>query len=287
MLYSKPFYNTPDKDWVVFIHGAGGSSNIWFRQLKAYQDEFNVLMVDLRGHGKSKEMSTMKKYYKEKYTFKTVSRDVLEVLHNNGIKKAHFVGVSLGTIIIRTIAEMEPDIVQSAVMCGAITRLDVRSRILVWLGHTFKKIVPFIWLYKLFAWIIMPKKNHEESRLMFVRDAKNLARKEFLKWFSLTYDVNPLLRYFKEKEMNAPTLYIMGEEDHMFLPPVRKMVRDFERSTLEIVDGSGHVVNVDKPDEFNRISIEFLRKQSSKNAGNSLILSRQTSPLRLTSGSTS
>jgi pimeloyl-ACP methyl ester carboxylesterase len=263
MLYSKTFFNSPDKDWVIFIHGAGGSSSIWFQQIKSYQEEFNVLLMDLRGHGKSKEMSTMKKYYKEKYSFKTVSRDVLEVVHSQNIEQAHFVGVSLGTIIIRTIAEMEPEIVKSSVMCGAITRLDIRSRVLVWLGHTFKRVVPFIWLYKLFAWVIMPKKNHEESRSLFVEDAKNLAKKEFMKWFRLTYDVNPLLRYFKEKEMDAPTLYIMGEEDHMFLPPVRKMVQDFERSSLEIVEGSGHVVNVDMPEEFNRISIRFLRQQAS------------------------
>jgi pimeloyl-ACP methyl ester carboxylesterase len=262
MLYSKSFKHNENRDWVVFIHGAGGSSSIWFRQLKAYRDEFNVLLVDLRGHGKSKEMSTMKKYYKEKYTFKTVSHDVLEVLKRENIEEAHFVGVSLGTIIIRSIAEIRPEIVKSAVMCGAITRLDVRSRVLVWLGHTFKKVVPFIWLYRLFAWVIMPKKNHEESRSLFVKDARNLARKEFLKWFRLTYDVNPLLRYFKEKEMESPTLYIMGEEDHMFLPPVKKMVKDFEHSELTIVEGSGHVVNVDEPDEFNRISLEYLKRQA-------------------------
>ena len=264
MLYSKSFYNSEDKDWVVFVHGAGGSSSIWFQQLKAYRDEFNVLLVDLRGHGKSKEMSTMKEYYKEKYTFRTVSRDVLEVLKEEGIDEAHFVGVSLGTIIIRSIAEINPDIVKSAIMCGAITRLDVRSRILVWLGHTFKKVVPFIWLYKLFAWVIMPKKNHEESRSLFVKDAKNLARKEFLKWFRLTYDVNPLLKYFKEKEMEAPTLYVMGEEDHMFLPPVKKMVKDFKHSELVVVEGSGHVVNVDEPEEFNRITLEYLKRQSNQ-----------------------
>lgn len=264
MLYSKSFLKNQDRDWVVFIHGAGGSSSIWFRQLKAYKDEFNVLLVDLRGHGKSKEMSTMKKYYKEKYTFRTVSHDVLEVLKQENIEKAHFVGVSLGTIIIRSIAEIKPEVVKSAIMCGAITRLDVRSRVLVWLGHTFKKIVPFIWLYKLFAWVIMPKKNHEESRSLFVKDAKNLARKEFLKWFRLTYEVNPLLRYFKEKEMEAPTLYVMGEEDHMFLPPVRKMITDFNHSDLVVVEGSGHVVNIDKPDEFNRITLEYLKRQSEK-----------------------
>lgn len=247
----------------MFIHGAGGSSSIWFKQVRAYQENFNVLLVDLRGHGKSKEMSTMKKYYKEKYTFKTVSKDVLEVLKRKEIQEAHFVGVSLGTIIIRSIAEIDPDVVKSAVMCGAITRLDVRSRILVWLGHNFKKIVPFIWLYKLFAWVIMPKRNHQESRSMFISDAKNLAKKEFLKWFRLTYDVNPLLRYFKEKEMKNPTLYVMGSEDHMFLPPVQKMVADFQRSELRVIEGCGHVCNIDEPDLFNEISIEFLRKHAS------------------------
>lgn len=262
MLYYKSFINSADKDWVVFIHGAGGSSSIWFRQIKVYQEEFNVLLVDLRGHGKSKEMSTLKKYYKEKYSFKTISKDVIEVLNTAGIQKAHFVGVSLGTIIIRSIADLEPGRVQSAVMCGAITRLNTRSRILVWLGHTFKKIVPFIWLYKLFAWIIMPKSNHEESRSMFVNEAKNLARKEFLKWFRLTYEVNPLLKYFKETEMSAPTLYIMGGEDHMFLPPVKKMVQDSENSRLVIIKDCGHVCNIEKPEDFNDISISFLREHS-------------------------
>lgn len=263
MLYHKTFLNDPDRDWVVFIHGAGGSSSIWFKQVRAYQERFNVLLVDLRGHGKSKEMSTMKKYYKEKYTFKTVSKDVLEVLKRKEIHKAHFVGVSLGTIIIRTIAEMDPDVVQSAVLCGAITRLDVRSRILVWLGHNFKRIVPFMWLYKLFAWVIMPKKHHQESRNMFISDAKNLAKKEFLKWFRLTYEVNPLLRYFKEKEMKNPTLYVMGSEDHMFLPPVQKMIADFKRSELRIIEGCGHVCNIDEPDLFNEISLRFLNEQAS------------------------
>jgi pimeloyl-ACP methyl ester carboxylesterase len=263
MLYYKTFLKDKSRDWVVFIHGAGGSSSIWFKQVRAYQEQFNVLLVDLRGHGKSKEMSTMKAYYKEKYTFKTVSRDVLEVLKQNEIHSAHFVGVSLGTVIIRSIAEIKPEIVKSAVMCGAITRLDVRSRILVWLGHTFKKIVPFIWLYKLFAWVIMPKRNHQESRSMFISDAKNLAKKEFLKWFRLTYDVNPLLKYFKEKEMKNPTLYVMGSEDHMFLPPVKKMIGNFQRSELNVIEGCGHVCNIEEPELFNKISIEYLMRQRS------------------------
>ncbi|NBV31777.1 MAG: hypothetical protein EBR93_04500, partial [Bacteroidetes bacterium] len=103
---------------------------------------------------------------------------------------------------------------------------------------------------------------HQESRLLFVKEAKQLARKEFLKWFHLTYDVNPLLKYFKETEMQNPTLYVMGSEDHMFLPTVRKMIADFERSELCVIPDCGHVCNIEKPDEFNEHSLEFLKRQA-------------------------
>jgi pimeloyl-ACP methyl ester carboxylesterase len=42
------------QEWVTFVHGAGGSSSIWFKQLKAFKQIYNVLLLDLRGHGNSK-----------------------------------------------------------------------------------------------------------------------------------------------------------------------------------------------------------------------------------------
>lgn len=257
MLHYQTYYLGEDHDWVVFVHGAGGSSSIWFKQIKAYKKYFNVLLVDLRGHGKSKDL--MQKYYEDKYTFKLISNDILDVLDKVGIEKAHFVGVSLGTIIIRTIGEMSPDRVESMVMSGAVTRLNIRSRFLVWVGHIFKKVVPFMWLYKLFAWIILPRKRHSESRLLFIREAKKLYQKEFLKWFNMTKEINPLLRYFREKELPIPTLYVMGSEDYLFLPPVEKIVAENKQSFLKVIEKCGHVCNVEQPEIFNRLSIQFLK----------------------------
>jgi pimeloyl-ACP methyl ester carboxylesterase len=259
MLYYKTFFKNEDTDWVVFVHGAGGSSSIWFKQLRAYKKEFNVLMVDLRGHGKSKGM--LQKYYEDEYSFKLASQDIIDVLDEIGINKAHFVGVSLGTIIIRTIGEIQPERVQSLIMCGAIMRLNIRSRFLVGLGHMFKKIIPFMWLYKLFAWIILPKKRHSESRNLFIREAKKLYKKEFIKWFNMTHEVNPLLKYFREKELKTRTLYVMGSEDYLFLPPVKNIVKEHAKSALKVVEKCGHVVNVEKPEVFNRITINFLKSK--------------------------
>ena len=54
MLHYSTHLNPTSKLWVTFVHGAGGSSSIWFKQIRAFSKHFNVLMVDLRGHGKSK-----------------------------------------------------------------------------------------------------------------------------------------------------------------------------------------------------------------------------------------
>ena len=62
MLYFKKILNTNSKEWCVFIHGAGGSSSIWHKQVKAYSENFNLLLIDLRGHGNSKDLKTFKNY---------------------------------------------------------------------------------------------------------------------------------------------------------------------------------------------------------------------------------
>lgn len=260
MLYSKRYLHPTSSEWVVFIHGAGGSSVVWFKQLKAFKAYYNLLLVDLRGHGKSTDLS--KAIWHEEYTFQEITKDIIEVLDDQEIPSAHFAGVSLGTIIARNLAELEPHRVKSLILAGAITRLNVKSRFLVFLGNTFKKVIPYMWLYSLFAFIIMPRKQHEESRNLFINEAKKLCQKEFIRWFKLTKDINPLLRYFKEKAIDIPTLYVMGDQDLMFLEPVKKIVETHSNSILKIIEKCGHVVNVEQPQRFNQYALAFIQKQT-------------------------
>jgi pimeloyl-ACP methyl ester carboxylesterase len=257
MLHHKSYVLGPDREWVVFVHGAGGSSSIWYRQIRDFRQHFNVLLVDLRGHGESRHLLNPREA--EPYTFQEVSGEILEVMDHLGIQSAHFVGISLGTILIRTLGEIAPERIRSMILGGAITRLTFRSRFLVRAGTLVRRFVPFLWLYRLFAWIIMPKQRHQHSRNLFVNEAKKVARKEFLRWWRLTQEVNPLLRFFEEKEIPVPTLYLMGEEDYMFLPPVRHIVSRHRHSTLRVLEDSGHVCNVDRADLFNRYAIDFIQ----------------------------
>ncbi|MGL5660507.1 MAG: alpha/beta fold hydrolase [Aeromonas sp.] len=261
MLFHKTFELGADHDWVVFVHGAGGSSSIWFKQLRAYQKHFNVLLLDLRGHGQS---SQLQQVIRGHYSFRAVTEDIVRLLDHLNIRRAHFIGISLGTILIRHLAELCPERVNSMVLGGAILRLDIRSRLLVQLGRLGQHVLPYMWLYQLFAFIIMPRQHHQESRHLFVREARKLCQKEFKRWFRLATDVNPLMRYFRECSLAIPTLYVMGEEDHLFLAPVREQVAREPSASLAVIALCGHVCNVEQPDQFNRRTLAFLTSLSGR-----------------------
>lgn len=255
MLYHKAYRQPNSSEWIVLIHGAGGSSSTWFKQLRDYIQHFNVLLLDLRGHGKSEHLAVTGA---KGYSFNEVSMDVIEVLDYLNIRSAHFVGISLGTVIIRTIGEIDHSRVKSMILGGAVTRLNLRSRFLVMATKLLKHYIPFIWLYSICAYILMPR--HKESRSIFIREAKRLAQAEFLRWFKLSTEVTPLLKYFHEKEIPVPTLYLMGDQDYMFLPAARKISNEHSHAHLHIIQESGHVCNVDQPEAFNKVSIDFVYK---------------------------
>lgn len=259
--YSNPSllsYNTylqpKTTQWVTFIHGAGGSSIIWYKQIKAFNEHYNVLLIDLRGHGNSKQQPTT-----NSLSFNEVVEDIIAVINHLDIQISHFVGISLGTIIIRQLADLHPHRVDSLTMAGAIMRLNVRSQILMRFGMLTKSLIPYMWLYRFFAYIIMPRKNHKKSRQLFIQEAKKLTQQEFIRWFSLSAQVNPLLKKLRLAKNAMPCLYLMGSEDAMFLPSIQKLVlQNPVNSTLVIAADCGHVVNIDSPEFFNQQTILFI-----------------------------
>ena len=257
MLHYTTYVKDQNAEWVTFVHGAGGSSSIWFAQIRDFKKVFNVLLIDLRGHGKSKKPIYEKL---KKYSFDHIGDEVIDVLDHLEIESTHFIGISLGTVIIREITERYPQRTTSMVMGGAIMKLNIRGQVLMYCGVALKSVIPYLLLYRFFAFIIMPRKTHRASRNLFINEAKKLYQKEFIRWFTLVAQVNPLLALFRINDTGIPTLYIMGAQDHMFLPSITKLVQDHQSSRLYVIPECGHVVNVEQPKIFNSEVISFIQK---------------------------
>jgi len=259
MIYHKKFAHPKSKTWVVFVHGAGGSNVVWFRQLKEFKKHFNVLLVDLRGHGKSKVPI---KDEDSGYSFDEVAMDVISIMDHLEIRKAHLVGISLGCVVIRAIDKLAPDRAESIILGGAIIQFNKTLKALIGMAKILNSVLPYMWLYKLNALILMPSRRHRESRNVFIQEAIKLGEKEFGKWMKMSREIKSNLNEFICREPTAPVLYLMGDGDHMFLPMVADLVKKQVNAKLEIIKNSGHCCNLDQASIFNEISIHFIRRNS-------------------------
>ncbi|MBR5200883.1 MAG: alpha/beta hydrolase [Alistipes sp.] len=255
MLNYKTYENIPDAKWVVMIHGAGGNMEVWFKQISAYSRHFNILLVDLACHGDSNQ----KEVFSESFDFDMAARQVLEVVDHLGIEKAHFVGLSLGSIIAHAVVKAAPERAYSMVLVGAVTCLSLMTKFLLNFVRCCRFILPFALIKRLLADSIIPQQKYAESKSLFLRCAQKVTYDGFMQWMSLLSIADSYLKRLVKEDLNTPTLYVMGEDDHLFLSNVRSVVANSgDNVSLSVIKKAGHVCNVDNKDEFNRVSLGFL-----------------------------
>lgn len=254
MLHYKTYVNEHIDKWVVMVHGAGGSIEVWFRQVSDFAKHFNLLLVDLAGHGGSANES-----FGNGFNFTKAAEQVMEVVNHLKITKGHFIGLSLGSIVVRLIAKYNPEKVSSMVLAGAVTKINTKMRILLSLATTFKRIVPYSLIKRLLAKFIIPQEKYSKSKNLFLNSAKKVSFDSFVQWIKLGDGIATRIRELFNEYIPIPTLYLMGEDDKLFLHEVEETVRKSGgNACLVIVPNAGHVCNVDNKKFFNEHSLEFL-----------------------------
>ncbi|MEC8368952.1 MAG: alpha/beta fold hydrolase, partial [Bacteroidota bacterium] len=99
LLHHEVVGDNPNAPWMVLIHGAGGSIRTWKFQIEAFAPHYRLLLLDLRDHGLSKDI--LPEF--PAYDFDIVAEDILRVIDHLGIDKAHFVSLSIGSVILQKI----------------------------------------------------------------------------------------------------------------------------------------------------------------------------------------
>ena len=98
---------------IVFLHFSGANLMMWQRVVPYFQERYRVVLVDLRGHGKSDAPEGG-------YHMDVMAQDVIAVLDQLGIEKAHIVGSSLGAEVGLSLAANHPERVISLILDGAM-----------------------------------------------------------------------------------------------------------------------------------------------------------------------
>jgi len=258
ILHHELHSSSPDFDWILFIHGAGGSTVTWKRQVPELKKKFNLLLIDLPGHGQ------MAKYPNtdEKYTWTSIANKIKKVIDHLSITKFHIIGVSVGTVIALQMREMFLSQVKSVVLPGCIIQLNPKLKLIANSSLMMAKVIGFRAFYKMSALVMMPRKNHKVSRDIFVRESRALSISEFKKWTNMYYTLNETLVELFKAGSNIPHLIVMGAQDHLFLEPAKLYAQKHKNITIKIIEKCGHVVSIERADIFNAFCLEFYKKNN-------------------------
>src|SRR5689334_14111133 len=96
---------TKDK-WILFFHGAGVDHEMFEEQYQAFDDTYNIIAWDNRGHGLSKLEQ------KTKFHFRDMISDCIKIYEIHDINKAILIGQSIGGNLAQEIAYSYPELVE-------------------------------------------------------------------------------------------------------------------------------------------------------------------------------
>ena len=251
-------YDNNSKDWILLIHGLGGSINTWKYQIRDLQ-EFNVIAVDLDGHGGSPLL-------KGRHLLSRCAAEINEVLENEHIDKVHIISLSLGTLVAMEFANSYKEKVRSIVLAGFVLNMGIGYKTLLAFLECVKYIVPKKIFYPLFAKIMMPFKNHKKSRDIFIRESFKMKSAAFRMWlselFKTQFKLKKYIRTIRENKM--PVFLISGKEDYFFVNSVRRAHKKMSESSLCFIEKCGHVCSIEKYETFNHLVINFLHSLNNR-----------------------
>ncbi len=255
------YYEVTGKGFpLVWAHEFAGSYKSWEPQVKFFSRRYQVITYNARGWPPS-DVPTEAKAYSPEH----VVEDLYQLLRHLGIEQAYVGGLSMGgyaTVMFGiTHPEMAKALIIAAAGSGATDREDwikgqeVRARQFETEGME----------------TVAKQMSREPNRIQLMRkDPKSWQEYyEELAAHSATGSALTMRSYViarppvftlesKLKQIKIPALILTGDEDDLCIEPALFMKRSIPHSGLVVFPQSGHVINVEEAELFNRVVLDFL-----------------------------
>jgi len=236
--------------WVAFSNSLATDLSMWDEQAAALKKSFRVLRYDQRGHGGTEATDG-------RYNFDLLVADVVALFDALLIKRAHFVGISMGGMTGLALAQKHPDRVASLAACDCgpasspASAQQWEERIAIAEKDGMEPLVEAT------ARRWFPAEFIESNPAVFQK-ACQMIRTTPVKGFIgcagalANYDLRPGL-----PGIGAPTVLIVGTKDAT-VPGMKVINAGVAGSKLVELEGAGHLSNLEQPDAFTRALQQFL-----------------------------
>ena len=237
---------------LVLVHGFLGSSEMWNPQISFFKDNFRVIVPALPGFGKSRDICSCD-------SIECMAKSILNLLEKKEIKNFNLLGHSMGGMIVQEMVKIAGDKVLKLICYGTGPRGNIPGRFET-IDQSRKKLkingLKNTALRIAKTWFIKEEKAkyfylcEEAGKQTSINAADNglIAMKD---WNGIK----------NLKNIKNETLIIWGDQDKAYNFNQVETLRDnISNSDLKIIKSCSHNVHLEKPEEFNIVVEEFLKR---------------------------
>lgn len=236
-----------DAPAVILVHAIGTSLSMWQTQAEALSRDYHVIRYDQRGHGASPVPDGP-------YEIADLGRDLLLLMDRLGMERASLCGLSLGAMAVLWVAAHAPERVERLVACCATARPASPQ---AWAERAatvrrdgigaIEELVVDRWGYRDRAPAV---EALVRTMLRATPPAGYASCCDAIRTMNLEPDLASIA---------APTLLVAGNEDPAAPPAAMAAIAEaIPDSRLRVVDGTAHLVNVERPEAVTATISEHL-----------------------------
>ena len=252
-------YGKPTHTPIILVHGHTLDRRMWDAQVAVLKERYYVVTPDSRGYGKSADPE-------EGYQF-THADDIIDLMDSLRIDRAHVVGLSMGGYVAGDLLALHPERLLSSVMVSG----EIASS---WAGPSTPKTASEVAKEKRtrHAW----NKNDDAYRCSRANTLVSIGGSErermrtaltaiVMDWglwqvkhsTCRVYYARDAWRRFKASPPATPFLIVYGDKERKqgYRSPMQNVA---PQGQVVIIDDCGHMVNMERPEEFNRVLMDFL-----------------------------
>jgi pimeloyl-ACP methyl ester carboxylesterase len=227
---------------VLLTHGFCATSAAWDPQTAALAPDHTVITWDIRGHGRSEAGLDS-----EAYSAAASVKDMGRVLDACEVSSAVLGGLSLGGFLSLSFRLTAPQRVDALVLCGTgpgFRREEPRERWNSNAAHTAARI-------------------HSEGAAADCQ-AMHTDPRSHLSPHGLELAARGILPQHDARVIESlpaievPTLVVVGDRDEAFLTSADYLESHIVGAQKVVIEGAGHAVNLDQPDAFNEVLLDFV-----------------------------
>ncbi|MFP4470110.1 MAG: alpha/beta fold hydrolase [Bacteroidales bacterium] len=244
---------------LIILHGVFGISDNWVSFARELSGEFEVFIPDQRNHGQSPHDPT--------FNYFALCADLYDFIEEHEIEDPIIVGHSMGGKVAMRFALENPDMLKALIVADISMRTYQRryrhlDMIDAMLSVDFDHAESRSDVEKQLASKIPDRRIRQFAMKNLYRREKGGRFAWRLNLEAINLNMDEIFEGIRSDQLfQKPTLFIRGgQSDYVAYEDFDQIYRNFPRADIQTIEGAGHWLHAEKPEEFREIFLDFIRR---------------------------